>query len=44
MLVCGEDLGMVPKCVPPVLELIGILGLRIQRYNVIILLYTIFEY
>eukprot|EP00026_Physarum_polycephalum_P001791 Phypoly_transcript_01794.p1 GENE.Phypoly_transcript_01794~~Phypoly_transcript_01794.p1 ORF type:complete len:844 (+),score=102.29 Phypoly_transcript_01794:62-2593(+) len=31
MLVCGEDLGMVPKCVPPVLEQIGILGLRIQR-------------
>jgi len=31
MLVCGEDLGMVPKCVPGVLENIGILGLRIQR-------------
>lgn len=31
MLVCGEDLGMVPKCVPPVLDQIGILGLRIQR-------------
>lgn len=31
MLVCGEDLGMVPKCVPPVLEQLGILGLRIQR-------------
>ena len=30
-LVCGEDLGMVPPCVPPVLEELGILGLRIQR-------------
>ena len=30
-LVCGEDLGMVPSCVPPVLEELGILGLRIQR-------------
>ncbi|KAK5581142.1 hypothetical protein RB653_001170 [Dictyostelium firmibasis] len=31
MLVCGEDLGMVPKCVEPVLQDLGILGLRIQR-------------
>jgi len=31
MLVCGEDLGMVPACVTPVLDQIGILGLRIQR-------------
>eukprot|EP00958_Prasinococcus_capsulatus_P011964 scaffold1190_cov393-Prasinococcus_capsulatus_cf.AAC.30 len=31
MLVCGEDLGMVPACVPPVLEELGLLGLRIQR-------------
>lgn len=30
-LVCGEDLGMVPPCVQPVLEDLGILGLRIQR-------------
>ena len=30
-LVCGEDLGMVPPCVQPVLEEIGIFGLRIQR-------------
>lgn len=30
-LVCAEDLGMVPSCVPPVLEELGILGLRIQR-------------
>eukprot|EP01113_Clastostelium_recurvatum_P016629 TRINITY_DN1956_c0_g1_i2.p1 TRINITY_DN1956_c0_g1~~TRINITY_DN1956_c0_g1_i2.p1 ORF type:complete len:914 (-),score=288.35 TRINITY_DN1956_c0_g1_i2:76-2817(-) len=31
MLVCGEDLGMVPQCVEPVLNQLGILGLRIQR-------------
>lgn len=31
MLVCGEDLGMVPKCVEPVLNELGILGLRVQR-------------
>lgn len=31
MLVCGEDLGMIPDCVPPVMEKLGILGLRIQR-------------
>lgn len=26
MLVCGEDLGMVPDCVPPVLDRLGLLG------------------
>lgn len=31
MLVCGEDLGMIPACVHPVMEELGILGLRIQR-------------
>ena len=31
MLVCGEDLGMVPKCVEPIMTSIGILGLRVQR-------------
>jgi 4-alpha-glucanotransferase len=31
MLVCGEDLGMVPKCVEPVMNDLCILGLRIQR-------------
>ena len=31
MLICGEDLGMVPKCVPQVMEELNILGLRIQR-------------
>lgn len=31
MLVCGEDLGMVPHCVPEVMEQTGILSLEIQR-------------
>mmetsp|Transcript_16243 Transcript_16243/g.26791 ORF Transcript_16243/g.26791 Transcript_16243/m.26791 type:complete len:957 (-) Transcript_16243:249-3119(-) len=31
MLVCGEDLGMVPRCVAGVLTDLAILGLRIQR-------------
>ncbi len=31
MLVCGEDLGMVPACVPEVMEQLGILSLEIQR-------------
>ncbi len=31
MLVCGEDLGMVPDCVPPVMRQLGILSLEIQR-------------
>jgi 4-alpha-glucanotransferase len=31
MLCCGEDLGMVPKCVEPVMNQLRILGLRIQR-------------
>jgi 4-alpha-glucanotransferase len=31
MLVCGEDLGMVPECVPPVMRQLGILSLEIQR-------------
>ena len=31
MLVCGEDLGMVPHCVPDVMRLLGILSLEIQR-------------
>lgn len=31
MLVCGEDLGMVPKCVHPVMEELEILSLEIQR-------------
>lgn len=31
MLVCAEDLGMVPRCVPGVLESLGILSLEIQR-------------
>ncbi|MEO6845376.1 MAG: 4-alpha-glucanotransferase [Ginsengibacter sp.] len=31
MLVCGEDLGMVPPCVPEVMKQLGILGLEIER-------------
>jgi 4-alpha-glucanotransferase len=31
MLICGEDLGMVPRCVPEVMKQLGILSLEIQR-------------
>ncbi len=31
MLICGEDLGMVPHCVPDVMWQLGILSLEIQR-------------
>jgi 4-alpha-glucanotransferase len=31
MLICGEDLGMIPKCVPPVMNDLSILSLEIQR-------------
>lgn len=31
MLVCGEDLGMVPACVPDVMNQLGLLSLEIQR-------------
>ena len=31
MLLCGEDLGMVPGCVPPAMRETGILSLEIQR-------------
>lgn len=31
MLVCGEDLGMVPGCVPEVMRQLGLLSLEIQR-------------
>ncbi len=31
MLICGEDLGMVPDCVPGVMRELGILSLEIQR-------------
>ncbi|MDD5171385.1 MAG: 4-alpha-glucanotransferase, partial [Syntrophales bacterium] len=34
MLICGEDLGMVPHCVPGVLARLKILSLRIQRMPV----------
>ncbi len=31
MLVCGEDLGMVPHCVPKVMKQLGILSLEVER-------------
>ena len=31
MLVCGEDLGMIPACVPGVMNELGILSLEVQR-------------
>ncbi len=31
MLICGEDLGMVPDCVPGIMKDLGILSLEIQR-------------
>ena len=31
MLVCGEDLGMVPSCVPDVMKQLNILSLEVQR-------------
>jgi 4-alpha-glucanotransferase len=31
MMICGEDLGMVPDCVPEVMSELGILSLEIQR-------------
>ena len=31
MLVCGEDLGMIPDCVPGVMNNLGILSLEVQR-------------
>lgn len=31
MLICGEDLGMVPDCVPGVMNDLGIISLKIQR-------------
>jgi 4-alpha-glucanotransferase len=31
MLVCGEDLGLVPSCVPDVMKQLGLLSLEIER-------------
>ena len=31
MLICGEDLGMVPVCVPEVMNELGFFSLEIQR-------------
>jgi len=33
MLLCGEDLGVIPGCVPGVLEDLNILGLRVERWS-----------
>ncbi len=33
MLVCAEDLGAVPNCVPEVLNELNILGLRVERWQ-----------
>ncbi|WP_187759660.1 4-alpha-glucanotransferase [Thiospirochaeta perfilievii] len=33
MLVCAEDLGTIPNCVPKVLEELGILGLHVTRWS-----------
>ncbi len=33
MMICGEDLGMVPDCVPGVMEELGFLSLEIQRMS-----------
>jgi len=33
MLLCGEDLGVIPSCVPEVLEDLNILGLRVERWS-----------
>jgi 4-alpha-glucanotransferase len=33
MIVCAEDLGVVPDCVPEVLGSLGILGLRVERWT-----------
>ncbi|XP_044468053.1 4-alpha-glucanotransferase DPE2 [Mangifera indica] len=31
MMACGEDLGLIPSCVHPVMQELGLIGLRIQR-------------
>uniref|UniRef100_A0A0A9E522 4-alpha-glucanotransferase n=1 Tax=Arundo donax TaxID=35708 RepID=A0A0A9E522_ARUDO len=31
MLACGEDFGLIPACVHPVMQELGLIGLRIQR-------------
>ena len=31
LLICGEDLGLVPACVPEVMKDLGLLSLEIQR-------------
>lgn len=36
MLICGEDLGMVPEAVPMVLKRLGLLSLEVQRWPKIV--------
>ena len=31
MIACGEDLGMIPACVPEVMQQLGIMSLEVQR-------------
>ena len=31
MLICGEDLGLVPDCVPGVMDALGITAFKVQR-------------
>jgi 4-alpha-glucanotransferase len=31
LLICGEDLGLVPACVPQIMEQLGLLSLEVQR-------------
>lgn len=33
MLVCAEDLGVIPRCVPGVLESLAVYGLRVDRWT-----------
>lgn len=37
MLICGEDLGMIPACVPDVMQDLSIMCLRIQRFYLVFL-------
>ena len=33
MLVCGEDLGMIPSCVPPVLQQLGLIVMLLSEVS-----------
>ena len=32
MLICGEDLGLVPECVPGVMDKLGITALKVAAF------------